>query len=297
MAYLNEHGASPNISRVHQRHQSSAELRYSFLQTSLHYKTKSNKSRRVANAANKLIDALKGNLASAHDETDMQALERLANIFLEASKKVSNDDLEETATNNMAPAQRVEAPAQRVEEQSPRVAARDDVPDLFPDYDSDSESDNNDEEQDEEQVPRYNTRAQADKRKHLCGSVTTEAILSAVEMTFHKLEPAKLAKRQYQLQLLCDIAGAVMDAETGEMMEYPHLIRKDKYKKVRGHSFGNEIGRLSQGLPGQVEGTNTFFFINYDKIPADRRNDVTYVSSFRSEELIIRTGQQQFKTY
>jgi hypothetical protein len=117
---------------------------------------------------------------------------------------------------------------------------------------------------------------QTNKRKHLCGSVTSEAILSAVEMTFKKLEPAKLAKRKYPLQLLCDIAAAVMDAETGEMMEYRHLIRNKKYKKVWGHSFGNEIERLAQGMPGRVEGTNTFFFINYDKIPTNRRNDITY---------------------
>lgn len=255
-----------------------------------HYITKPTvtKADVVANAANKLIDALQGNLASAHDETDLQALERLADIFLKASKQVSNDDLEETANTNKAPAPRVETPAPRVEEQSPRVAAttakqtappnnrRDEVPDLIPEYDSESDSDSEDEEQEEEQVPRYNTRAQADKRKQLCGSVTTEAILSAVEMTFEKLEPAKLAKRKYPLQLLCDIAGAVMDAETGEMMEYRHLIRKDKYKKVWGHSFGNEIGRLAQGMPGRVEGTNTFFFIDYGKIPANRKNDVTY---------------------
>jgi hypothetical protein len=55
-----------------------------------HYITKPTvtKADIVANAANKLIDALQGNLASAHDETDLQALERLADIFLKASKQV-----------------------------------------------------------------------------------------------------------------------------------------------------------------------------------------------------------------
>jgi hypothetical protein len=36
------------------------------------------------------------------------------------------------------------------------------------------------------------------------------------------------------------------------------------------------MGRLAQGLPGVVDGTDTFFFINYDKIPKDRCKDVTY---------------------
>jgi hypothetical protein len=41
---------------------------------------------------------------------------------------------------------------------------------------------------------------------------------------------------------------------------------------------GNKFGRLAQGMPGQVEGTNTIFFIKKSKIPADRKGDVKYVS-------------------
>ena len=41
-------------------------------------------------------------------------------------------------------------------------------------------------------------------------------------------------------------------------------------------SFGNEIGRLAQGMPRQVDGTNTLCFIDEEKIPRDRIKDVTY---------------------
>jgi Rad3-related DNA helicase len=128
-----------------------------------HYitKPKVTKADVVTNAANNLIDAIKGNLSSTQDHSDMEALDRLAQIFLEASKKVSNGHVEE------------EVDPPRVEETSPRVAEpgmtktprpRDRVepmmPNLIPDYDSDS-----DEEEEVESIPRYNTRAQAMTQK------------------------------------------------------------------------------------------------------------------------------------
>ena len=81
---------------------------------------------------------------------------------------------------------------------------------------------------------------------------------------------------RYPLEFLTDFAGSVLDAETGELLEYRYLIKRPKYKDDWGYSFGNEIGRLAQGMPGRVEGTNTIFFINRDDVPPDRWKDVTY---------------------
>ena len=36
--------------------------------------------------------------------------------------------------------------------------------------------------------------------------------------------------------------------ETGELLEYWHLIQQPKYKEEWGVLFGNEIGRLRQGI-------------------------------------------------
>ncbi|KAL7524797.1 hypothetical protein ACHAXR_000721, partial [Thalassiosira sp. AJA248-18] len=71
-------------------------------------------------------------------------------------------------------------------------------------------------------------------------------------------------------------ANTVLDGETGEHLEYCHLIQRPKYREVWGKSFGDEIGRLAQGLKGRVDGTDTFLFIHKHEVPADRRKDVTY---------------------
>ena len=48
----------------------------------------------VADAATKLIDAIKGNCASIHNETDIDALNRLSQVFLDATKKISGIKLD-----------------------------------------------------------------------------------------------------------------------------------------------------------------------------------------------------------
>ncbi len=78
------------------------------------------------------------------------------------------------------------------------------------------------------------------------------------------------------MQTLCEIAGAVMDDETGELMEYRQLMKNHKYQRTWGKAFRNKIGRLAQGMPGRVKGTNTFFFIKQEEIPQDHTKDVTY---------------------
>ena len=43
-----------------------------------------------------------------------------------------------------------------------------------------------------------------------------------------------------------------------------------------GESFGGEIGRLAQGIPNRVEGTDTMFYINENEIPNNRQRNVMY---------------------
>ena len=75
---------------------------------------------------------------------------------------------------------------------------------------------------------------------------------------------------------MADFAGAVIDDETGELLEYRHLIQRPKYKKDWGYSFGNEIGRLAQRMPGRNEGTATLSFIDKKDIPSERWKDVAH---------------------
>ena len=84
------------------------------------------------------------------------------------------------------------------------------------------------------------------------------------------------SNRQYPLQFLADFARAVIDDEAGELLEYRHLIQRPKYKKDCGYSFGNEIGRLVQGMPGRKEGADTLSFMDKTEIPSKRLKDVVH---------------------
>ena len=69
---------------------------------------------------------------------------------------------------------------------------------------------------------------------------------------------------------------AVLDKETGELMEYRKLMKNPKYRPLYRDSYAKEIGRLAQVMPGLVEGTNTMFSIDKTAFPADRWREVTY---------------------
>ena len=114
---------------------------------------------------------------------------------------------------------------------------------------------------------RYHTR-----------SITQELALSAISIPGNARKPTaqQASRRRYPMQFLCEFAGAVMDGATGELLEYRHLIKRPKYKAEWNYSYGNEVGRLAQGMKGRVEGTNTIFFIHKHEIPKDRRKDCTY---------------------
>ena len=60
------------------------------------------------------------------------------------------------------------------------------------------------------------------------------------------------------------------------------------------HSYGNEIGRLAQGMPGRNTGTNTIIFIKKNQVPQDRAKDVTYgliACLVQPEKIMNQTGQ------
>ena len=70
--------------------------------------------------------------------------------------------------------------------------------------------------------------------------------------------------------------NAVINEETGELMEYRHIMKNTKYRQLYTKSYSKELGRLAQGIPGKLEGTNTIYFIYKADIPAERWKYVTY---------------------
>ncbi len=70
---------------------------------------------------------------------------------------------------------------------------------------------------------------------------------------------------------------AVMDKDTGKLLNYRQLMNSPKYKKAWSLSAANEFGQLANGIGRRIKNpTNTIEFISKHKIPADHRKDVTY---------------------
>ena len=49
--------------------------------------------------------------------------------------------------------------------------------------------------------------------------------------------------------------NAVLNKETGEMMEYRQVMKNPKYRALYEKAYAKEIGRLAQGMPGLAGGT------------------------------------------
>jgi hypothetical protein len=159
----------------------------------------------IVAAANKLNQTIQNNMKESLTNVDMNELDRLENIFQEAAQKISEAD-----------ARQLRVP--RRNDTTPRVST------------------NNAEEQNrsdiaprvetlQEDGPRYMTRSQ----KRIRGSIATDVMLTVIQLTSPVLNPKRLASRKYPLEMLCEFANAVMDDETGDMLEYRQLIKRPKY--------------------------------------------------------------------
>ena len=75
----------------------------------------------------------------------------------------------------------------------------------------------------------------------------------------------------------------VLDESTGQTLEYRQLRQHPDFHKIWNHSYANELGRLCQvigtspdGTSKRIKGTDTFFVIQFENIPADRRSEIIY---------------------
>ena len=114
-------------------------------------------------------------------------------------------------------------------------------------------------------------------------SVAQEVMLRCVTDAKMKFSPRKLSSRRFPIEMI----NAVLNEETGELMEYRHIMNNPKYFQLYATSYSKDLGRLAQGIPGQSEGTNTIYFIDKADIPVERWKDVTYgrvVVSYRPKK-------------
>ena len=71
------------------------------------------------------------------------------------------------------------------------------------------------------------------------------ALLAAVEVSGSWPTAMQTSSRKYPLQFLTDFAGAVLDPDTGDLLEYRQLIKNPNFEKDWKYLFGNGIGRLA----------------------------------------------------
>ena len=242
-------------------------------------------------AADKLTSAITRVLPT--NTVTRNGISALLDIFTQQAN-VAKDKIEEQRVRQYkAAAQRVQtekqseassqqtvhpAATETVAEQ--RVEATAVTPSHTPTFEySDDESANNvpiitqDDEDEDEETP---VESYAKKlRSHTTRTMTDEWLYSMMEFDFSaitgatSITPRLTASRKYPMQFLCDYANAVIDDETGEIMEYRHLMKNPKHRERWQRSFGKEIRRLATE-------TKTIKFQLKTEIPRDRWRDITY---------------------
>ena len=107
--------------------------------------------------------------------------------------------------------------------------------------------------------------------------ITQECILSISEPL---ATPAHTQKNRK-----LDFTRAITDDDMGVVLEYRQLSKHPQCKQTWQHSYGNEIGRLAQGMSGQVQGMNTVFFVHKQDIPQTGKKTSPTAESFATINL------------
>ena len=88
-------------------------------------------------------------------------------------------------------------------------------------------------------------------------------MLSCAAVSQLRLLPKSLATRRYPIEMI----NAVINKETGDIMEYRHILKNPKYRELYCKSYSKELGWIAQGLPRLVEGTSTIFLNQQGRRP------------------------------
>ena len=226
---------------------------------------------KVVAVAKILTQTIKVNVTGESEE--MEALEKVAEIFETIAKRNPQKQKERhhnehvirlpRRTNAQFP--RVDkmnaqnSRKHRVEEPPPRVDASPGLIVAYPTEAVDKASKEarptqdhrNHRKQDEEEAPARNTQERKGTR-----SITHELMMSAVEMATAQPTPRKLASRKFPMQMLFEMAGSIMDVN-GNLLEYINLMKRVEYRNIWGKAYGNELGRLAQGIGDNIKGIDT----------------------------------------
>jgi hypothetical protein len=216
----------------------------------------------ILKAADNLVDAICNQIPKNSATAD--AVEQLMEVFKIQAEKATCKAAAQRVLRERAFAQRVDAEAKATV-----TAPTSSLPELeveYPNTTEESPSNIPVISQDNDDAPSANTQSQRQNR-----TLTQDYMLHMMEIPGYTapFTARQAASRQYPLQFLCDFAYAVLDDDTGDLLEYRHLIKHPKHKDTWSKSFGKEIRRLTTV-------TETIFFINKTQIPEDRKRDETY---------------------
>ncbi len=93
----------------------------------------------------------------------------------------------------------------------------------------------------------------------------------------HQQGMMRLTRKITQLENEVHQPMAVMDADTGKLLNYPQLMQSTKYRDAWSLSSANKFGRLANEVGGHIRNpTNTIQFIHQHEVPKERMKDVTY---------------------
>ena len=97
-------------------------------------------------------------------------------------------------------------------------------------------------------------------------------MLSCATINQLRLSPKNLASRHFPVEMI----NAVLNEQTGELIQYLQVMKCPKYRKLYAKSYSKELGQLAQGIPGVVDGTNNILFVDKTNVPAEQWKDATY---------------------
>ena len=236
-------------------------------------------------AADTLSDAITGVLPVSTITND--AITALLKIFKDQAKSAKDASSSQRVLTQRAQAQRVNT------EQSQEEMADDswmdlieDLPDLeqeFPPLEIEEEITTIETPSQSPRAPNFSshksTPAENTRQQHRSRTITQDCAYHLME-TQAPPSAQQASSRTYPLQFLCDWAHSILDDDTGDLLEYRHLMKHPKYKDTWTKSFSKEIRRLATT-------TETIFFLTKPEIPEERRKDITYgriVCTYRSEK-------------
>jgi hypothetical protein len=86
-----------------------------------------------------------------------------------------------------------------------------------------------------------------------------------------RMHTSDLERAMHMMETLTvsEMAQAIFDKDSGQVLTYRKLLTHPKYKEVWSHSSANKFGWLAQGVGTRIKGTNTIFFVTHQDVPVE----------------------------